>query len=198
LSFFYQIFSLLTFSDFKYIIDKFKALPIPAEVISVESVILKEGQEYSLTGLYISDVSTSERPPSLVIQLDAQHGSFASYDYTMQQFLSSQVGSIEDQFNINSMKLFGNPSEVNAMLTLILYRPHEYYNGKDSISISACDLEDAGTARSSVPLCGVQLLPLIITPVNNPPTWVVPGLPIVIIEGKSQTMSLSCPCHLSL
>lgn len=179
----------MRFTDIKHIIDKSKALPIPVEVITVESVILKEGQEYSLTGLYITDVSSSERPPSLVIQLDAQHGSFASYDYTMQQFLSSQVGSIEDQFDRNSLKLFGNPNEINAMLTLILYRPHEYYNGKDGISISACDLEDTGTTRSSVPLCGVQLLPLIITPVNDPPTWVVPGLPIVIIEGNTQTMS---------
>jgi hypothetical protein len=169
----------------------YKALPNNVSVIKVEPVILKEGQEYSLIGLFITDVNSGEKPPSLVIQLDVKHGYFVSYDYTMQQFLSSQVDSIADQSNRSSVKLFGNPTEVNAMLTRILYRPHEYYNGKDSLSISACDLEDTGTVRSSIPLCGVQLLPLIITPVNDPPTWVVPGLPIVIIEGKIQTMCFS-------
>lgn len=171
----------------------YKALPNNVSVIKVEPVTLKEGQEYSLIGLFISDVNSGERPPSLIIQLDVKHGYFMSYDYTTQQFLSSQVDSIVDQSNRSSVKLYGNPTEVNAILTRILYRPHEYYNGQDSLSISACDLEDTGTVRSSIPLCGVQLLPLIITPVNDPPTWVVPGLPIVIIEGKIVTMYYSLP-----
>lgn len=158
------------------------------EVVKVEPVMLKEGQEYSLTGVYITDVNSGERPPSLVVELDAQHGSFISYDYTAQQFLSSQITN-NNLFPMNSMKLYGTPDEVNGMLVLILYRPDAYYNGNDGVSIRACDLDV--TAVGIVPLCSVQVLPLIITPVNDPPIWVFPSMPIVIIEGKICTLILT-------
>ena len=128
------------------------AVPLPVSVIDVKTIILHEDEEYSLGAIFITDVDDTEIIPkehSLTLYCD--HGTFFSYNYSVSQAINSFsnfenfnfqnreiLGSEETVFS-NSVIFTGLLYEINSLFPYIFYRPNNYYNGKDKMTLEICD-----------------------------------------------------------
>lgn len=101
-----------------------------------------------------------------------------------------------------TVQLQGKRWELNSFLVSMAYRPNKYYNGPDDISITICDSCQVGEAAFSTinnpkgsvimtgfaddsatcSLCDTRSVPVIVTPVNNPPRWYLPRTTVSLQE----------------
>ena len=166
------------------------ALPGPETVTSVEIAYLREDEALMLGGVYVADVDEGESPyTSFSLAISASVGSFSTTNFTVRQAIiaSNSLNSGYDDLVIQqpSMMLRGSIAEINAMLPYIAYRPYFNFNGNDTIVVSVCDLSFATTGKWSTnnsTLCASHAIPVVVTAVNDPPSWVLPNVPVVVEE----------------
>ena len=166
------------------------ALPVPEVVISVQTAYLREDEAMMLGGVYVADVDEGESPYiTFSLAISASVGSFSTTNFTVRQAIiaSNILNSGYDDLVIQqpSMMLRGSITEINSMLPYIAYRPYFNFNGNDTIVVTICDLSLATTGSLSAnnsTLCASQAIPVVVTAVNDPPSWVLPKVPVVVEE----------------
>ena len=166
------------------------ALPVPEVVTSVAISYLREDETMMLGGVYVEDVDEGESPfITFSLAISASMGSFSTTNFTVRQAIvaSNILNSGYDDLLIQqpTMLLRGSIAEINSMLPYIAYRPYYNFNGNDTIVISVCDLsfDTAGNwSANNSTLCASQAIPVVMTAVNDPPSWVLPKVPVVVEE----------------
>ena len=89
-----------------------------------------------------------------------------------------------DGTNDATMTFRGTRSAINTALNGLIFNSLQDYNGPASVAITTNDLGNFGTG-APVPLTASNTVAVTVTPVNDAPTFNLPGNPPTIVVGRA-------------
>ena len=113
--------------------------------------------------------------------------------YTLLDDEKDSVSSILS--NRRDFYIRGNLKDLNSALEKLFFLPDSNYNGMDDLVFNLCDsgrvivLTDEVSTHNNQPLCMNRTLPISINPINDPPSWRHPKVPVFVSEDSSYVFS---------
>lgn len=151
----------------------------PVNVVPTLPVTVAEDQSITITSLQVTDVDARETNGNISVSLEVTNGILS---------LAGMHGSVTvSGEGTTLLTLVGQIDAINALLSSgVNYQGNADFNGSDSLKMTTNDNGNSGTGGA---LQDVDLIPVIVTAVNDAPVNVVPALPISVAEDQSITIN---------
>ena len=127
-----------------------------------------------------------------VLTTDAMFNLTYTIDYEKDVEEAATTSSVLS--NSRDFYIRGSLKDLNMALGRLFYLPDANYNGMDDLVFNLCDsgqviiLSDRINTQNQ-PLCMNRTLPISIKPINDPPGWRHPKVPVFVSEDSSYLFS---------